>query len=95
MIIRIVRMNFIPEHLPAFLAHFEKNQAQIRSQKGCTHLQVIQDLTAPHLVCTYSIWESEEDLNIYRQSAFFGEVWAFTKTLFQAPASAQSFKQLY
>ncbi|MBC6607353.1 antibiotic biosynthesis monooxygenase [Hymenobacter sp. BT188] len=90
MLIRIVRMTFAAENIPAFLHLFQATETRIRQMPGCQHLELWQDASTPHIYCTYSHWESEEALNAYRKSALFGEVWPATKALFAAPAQAFS-----
>jgi heme-degrading monooxygenase HmoA len=41
---------------------------------------------------TYSIWDSEEALNNYRDSELFGELWPKIKPWFAAKAEAWSVK---
>jgi quinol monooxygenase YgiN len=90
MLIRIVRMSFKAEQVPAFLQVFRNSEAQIRQQPGCQHLELWQDTDDPRVYCTYSHWESVEALNAYRRSGLFGQVWPATKALFAAPAQAFS-----
>ncbi|RFP65833.1 antibiotic biosynthesis monooxygenase [Hymenobacter lapidiphilus] len=90
MLIRIVRLTFAPEHVPAFLRIFQDSEAQIRQMPGCRHLELWQDADDPHVYCTHSHWESAEALNAYRRSALFGQVWPATKALFAAPPLAFS-----
>ena len=63
MIIRIVKLGFIPEQIDAFLENFDQNKEKIRSFKGCSHLKLIRDIHKNNQFFTYSHWESEEDLN--------------------------------
>ncbi|MBF9140200.1 putative quinol monooxygenase [Hymenobacter properus] len=90
MLIRIVRMTFAPEHVPAFLALFHATKRRIRQQPGCRHLELWQDAENPNIYCTHSRWDDEAALNGYRKSSLFGEVWPATKKLFAAPAVAFS-----
>ena len=90
---RIVRMTFKPENLPLFLKIFHDSKEQIRAMKGCRHLELWQDLHAPHVCSTFSIWESEEHLNAYRNSELFGKVWPNTKALFAEKPNAFSVVQ--
>ncbi|MCA8829304.1 antibiotic biosynthesis monooxygenase [Hymenobacter sp. BT728] len=90
MLIRIVRMTFRPEQIPAFLQLFQNSEAQIRQMPGCRFLELWQDLNNPAVYCTHSHWESEEHLNAYRRSVLFGQVWPATKALFAAPPLAFS-----
>lgn len=92
MIIRIVKMDFKPEEVITFNNLFEAYKSQIRAREGCTHLHLLQDITVPTIFFTYSHWQTEADLNSYRNSALFEEVWAKTKVLFQAKPEAWSLK---
>ena len=41
---------------------------------------------------TLSFWSAQDDLDTYRKSALFGEVWPASKALFAAPPEAQSYE---
>lgn len=90
MLIRIVRMTFEPENVPAFLVLFRAFEDRIRQQPGCQFMELWQDLENPVIYCTHSRWTDEAALNAYRRSALFGEVWPATKRLFAASAVAFS-----
>lgn len=90
MIIRIVRMTFEPENVPAFLTIFNESEQRIREQPGCRQLELWQDAENPAIYCTHSRWDSIEALDAYRKSALFGQVWPATKRLFAASAVAFS-----
>ena len=90
MLIRIVRMSFEVEQVPAFLALFRASEQRIRQQPGCRHLELWQDTQNPAIYCTHSHWDDAAALNGYRKSALFGEVWPATKRLFAAPPVAFS-----
>ncbi|MBO0360637.1 antibiotic biosynthesis monooxygenase [Hymenobacter sp. BT186] len=94
MLIRIVRMTFLPEAVPAFLEIFRNSQEQIRQMPGCQFLELWQDADQPNVYCTHSHWDSADALNAYRRSALFGQVWPATKGLFAAPAQAFSVQQV-
>jgi len=93
MIIRIVRMNFRPENIKAFLDIFNDSKSYIIESKGCLHVELWQDLTESHVFVTHSHWESEEALNEYRNSQFFREIWKKTKNLFKEKPMAFSVKR--
>ena len=82
MFVRIVKMSFHEENIPAFLENFELMKSHIRNSAGNRLLELYQDKNNPCIFFTYSYWETEQDLENYRQSALFDEVWAFTKKLF-------------
>ncbi|AKQ47626.1 antibiotic biosynthesis monooxygenase [Rufibacter radiotolerans] len=92
MLIRVVRMTFHPENVPAFLEIFRASKDQIAAFPGCRSVELLQDYHHSHVYSTYSHWDSEEALNNYRQSVLFGSVWKPTKALFSAPAEVFSFK---
>lgn len=93
MIIRVVRMTFKEEAIDQFLEIFDRSKEKIRSFPGCQHLQLLVDAHAPNVFSTYSIWQAESDLNNYRDSELFGQVWPETKKFFAAPPVAHSYKQ--
>jgi len=92
MIIRIVRMTFQEDKVPAFLATFNEFKEAIRHQPGCSHLTLLQDHHLPNVFSTYSHWDNEESLNNYRNSQTFGKVWPATKALFSDKPTAHSYK---
>lgn len=93
MLIRIVRMTFRPEEVDAFLQLFEQTKEKIRHFEGCSHLELMRDYNATNVFSTYSKWHSEEDLNNYRASALFAEVWKDTKSKFAEKPIAFSLKE--
>lgn len=90
MFIRIVKMEFQPEKVDAFLEHFEQIKSLIRSFQGCHHLELYRDKHNKNIFFTYSKWKEESDLENYRNSSLFKEVWAITKPRFAKKAEAWS-----
>lgn len=90
MFIRIVKMSFHKEHIPKFLENFDVMKEKIRSAQGNRFLELYQDKKDPCVFFTYSFWETEEDLENYRQSELFYDVWTFTKKLFNGKPEAWS-----
>ena len=82
MFVRIVKLSFHQKHIPNFLEIFEKKKQLIRASKGCTLLELYQDKKNPDIFFTYSYWNKESDLENYRKSALFKDVWAKTKVFF-------------
>lgn len=83
-------MSFSEEHIEDFLNNFEENKNKIRNVKGCNLLELYRDKTNPNIFFTYSYWESESDLEHYRQSDLFKSVWSKTKQFFNAKPEAWS-----
>lgn len=94
MFVRIVKLSFHQENIPAFLENFEQNKDKIRNAPGNRLLELYQDKENPNLFFTYSYWEHEDDLENYRHSDLFKEVWSFTKKLFNDKPQAWSVDKL-
>ena len=94
MFIRIVKMSFHEENIPAFLENFEIMKDKIRNAEGNRYLELYQDKNNPCIFFTYSFWETEDDLENYRKSALFDGVWTFTKKLFNDKPEAWSVDKL-
>jgi quinol monooxygenase YgiN len=88
-------MEFKPEKVSAFLANFESVKEKIRRFPGCMFLELYADKKEGTIFFTYSRWESENDLQAYRTSALFAEVWATTKPMFRSKAQAWSVDTLH
>ena len=90
MITRIVKMEFVPEDVPAFLANFDSVKDKIRNFPGCNYLELWRAKDDDTIFFTHSRWESTEHLETYRNSPIFKEVWATTKAMFRSKAQAWS-----
>ena len=95
MFTRIVKMEFIVEEIPAFLANFETVKEKIRAFQGCSFLELYRDKNDSSIFFTYSRWEDEKDLEKYRNSELFKNVWATTKIKFRSKAQAWSVDTLH
>lgn len=94
MIIRIVKLTMQTENIEKFKTYFPTVSDTIRHQEGCNLLQAWQDINHPEIFFTYSLWNGEEDLNRYRDSAFFLHFWKTVKPWFAAKAEVWSFDKL-
>jgi autoinducer 2-degrading protein len=94
MFVRIVKMSFHEENIPKFMENFDLIKAKIRNSPGNRYLELYQDKNNPEIFFTYSYWETEDDLENYRKSALFDEVWTFTKKLFNDKPEAWSVDKL-
>jgi (4S)-4-hydroxy-5-phosphonooxypentane-2,3-dione isomerase len=94
MIIRIVKMTFQEKHVQDFLDMFYEKRHDIAAMKGCLHLELWNDKNQANIYFTYSHWETELDLNNYRDSALFAKVWPQTKQWFAAKAEAWTVERL-
>ncbi|MBY8961532.1 antibiotic biosynthesis monooxygenase [Flavobacterium sp. D11R37] len=94
MFIRIVKMSFEADKVEAFLQNFEEVKQHIRNYPGNRFLELYRDKANPTVFFTYSYWENENDLENYRNSELFKEVWSFTKKLFRDKPEAWSVDRL-
>lgn len=94
MFVRIVKLSFQEENIPAFLENFELMKNHIRNSPGNRFLELYQDKNNPCIFFTYSYWETEDDLENYRKSALFYDIWTFTKKLFNDKPEAWSVDKL-
>lgn len=90
MFIRIVKMSFEASKIDSFLEIFDRNKEEIRHFKGCQFLEIYRDKNNTSIFFSYSYWESELDLENYKNSELFKTVWAETKTMFNAKPEAWS-----
>jgi len=90
MIKRIVKMVFRKENIDDFIQFTDEIKSAIKSHEGCLHLDVLQDKKRPEIFFTYSCWRSEEDLENYRKSDFFNNIWPRTKEWFAEKPQAWS-----
>ena len=94
MLVRIVKLSFNPTKTTEFLANFDSQKHNIRKFKGCKRLELYRDRTNPNIFFTYSYWDSENDLEMYRNSNLFKAVWSVTKPLFNDKPEAWSVDKL-
>lgn len=95
MFTRIVKMVFEPQNILSFLNNFEEVKEKIRGFEGCEFLELYQDKNQENIFFTYSKWRGEENLENYRNSDLFKEVWSVTKPLFKEKAKAWSVDTLH
>lgn len=88
--IRLVKLTLKVEHIQDFITHFDTVKKQINNFPGCKGMKLLRDKKKPQIVFTYSEWEDEQDLENYRTSELFGEVWPTVKQWFDAKAEAWS-----
>lgn len=95
MLVRIVKMSFDPEKISEFLDNFHLNKKAIRNFEGCQLLELYRDQNQSHIFFTYSYWEDNSNLENYRNSELFKQVWAKTKPLFNAQPEAWSVDKVW
>lgn len=94
MIVRIVKMTFQEENIDDFIKLFKESSSKIAGMKGCTHLELMKDVNNSSIFFTYSIWDREEDLNNYRNSETFENIWGQCKKYFADKPEAFSMESL-
>lgn len=94
MIKRIVKMEFEPTSVEAFVELFNAHKNDIAHFEGCMHLELCNEL-GTSVFFTLSWWESEQHLENYRNSELFNLVWSNTKKFFIAKPQAWTVQTLY
>ncbi|AXT20319.1 antibiotic biosynthesis monooxygenase [Flavobacteriaceae bacterium AU392] len=94
MLVRIVKMSFDSVYINEFLELFESKKQFIRNYPGCRYLELYRDKNQANIFFTYSYWETENDLESYRHSDLFKDVWAKTKMMFNNKPEAWSVDKL-
>jgi heme-degrading monooxygenase HmoA len=94
MIIRIVKLTFQPEKVNDFIEIFNSSKSLIKNCEGCESVELLNDVTHKNIYFTYSLWQSETDLNNYRQSDLFKIIWSKTKVLFGDKPEAWSVEKI-
>ena len=95
MIVRIVKMHFAADRIDDFNSMFDKIKESIRNQPGCTFLELYQGTDDTQTFFTYSYWNSVADLNNYRDSALFQEIWPKTKAMFDRKPEATTVTKIH
>lgn len=90
MITRIVKLNISNERIEDFRATFRNNHARITGFSGCHEVRLVHDVNNPNIHFTISVWDAESDLDNYRYSEIFAEIWSTVKPWFQEKAEAWS-----
>ena len=90
MLVRIVKLQFKEEKVNDFLLHFETVKWEVASFIGCKGMKLLQDLKNPCIIMTYSVWDDEEALENYKNSALFDSIWQNIKVWFDAKPEAWS-----
>ena len=83
-------MGFYKQNIEVFLQNFEATKTRIRAFEGCDFLELYRDKNTPIIFFSYSYWDSEKQLENYRNSELFKAVWAKTKVLFSDKPEAWS-----
>ncbi len=87
-------MSIDKDKIEEFLSNFHQNKEKIRNFQGCQFLELYQDKNDDNIFFTYSYWNTEEDLENYRKSDFFQNVWSKTKILFNENPQAWSVNKI-
>ena len=94
MIQRIVKLTFKEEFSEEFAVYFTEVKEHIEANKGCNEVRLLRDVTNRNIFFTYSFWDSEDDINAYRKSELFGQVWPKVKAWFDDKPEAWSVEEL-
>jgi len=90
MITRVVKLDFQENKTEAFFKFFDTIKNSVNSFPGCQGMRLHRDIVNPNIVMTYSQWDSQESLDLYRNSETFGKVWPTIKPWFANKPEAWS-----
>ena len=93
MIVRLVKMTFYAKHRDDFERLFNERRHLIGTFPGCHSVDLLREIYSGGETIVYftrSIWDSEVDLENYRQSELFQDTWEKTRSLFASKAEAWS-----
>ncbi len=88
-------MEFEEKGIETFLENFDKVKNKIANFPGCCFLELYRDKNDGTIFFTYSRWRNVADLENYRKSELFKQVWGQTKPLFKTKAQAWSVDTLF
>ncbi len=88
-------MEFAEENISLFLDNFETLKEKICNFTGCLFLELYRDKNDGNIFFAYSKWEDEIDLENYRNSPLFKEIWATTKPMFRSKSQAWSVESIH
>jgi quinol monooxygenase YgiN len=88
--IRIVKLVLKEEYIESFELLFEERKKTIREMQGCNHLALWQDESDKRIFFTYSKWDNQHHLDLYRFSSFFKNTWTTIKPWFDGKPEAWS-----
>jgi len=92
-ITRIVKLTFKPEHITDFETYYETIRTKVAGQPGCNGVTFLKEQNNTGVFFTYSKWDSEVDLNNYRGTEVFGQIWPTVKNWFGAKAEAWTLEE--
>jgi quinol monooxygenase YgiN len=87
-ITRIVKLTFKPEHISDFETFYATIRDKVAAQPGCNGVTFLKEQENTGVFFTYSKWNSVNDLNNYRNTPVFGQIWPTIKVWFSAKAEA-------
>jgi heme-degrading monooxygenase HmoA len=90
MIVRFVKMTFQKDCCDEFEKIFIMSKDKINAMPGCMHVELLKETNNGQVYFTRSIWEHDNDLENYRRSELFKDVWGATKKLFESKPEAWS-----
>lgn len=92
--IRIVKLTFKPQYRENFMKVLDTHKDKIRSFPGCQGVDFLNDRHDPNIFFTYSHWDKPENLESYRESELFHQVWSQVKIWFADKPEAWSVDEM-
>ena len=94
MLVRIVKLHIDEKKSKEFETFFNQNKSKIISFEGCLHVELLRENETNSIYFTYSHWKHNSNLENYRNSKVFGDIWKKTKTYFNGKPEAWSLTKM-
>lgn len=94
MVVRFVSLRATPERQAELAEVVTTSAPVVRAVPGCRGLTILQDINDPLHYLTWSLWDSAADLEAYRRSAVYGQVWPRIRACLAERAHAHTFEVL-
>lgn len=91
---RLVKLEIVEGYEEYFVEVYMNVFSEILKSPGCNTVKLVRDIHSKHIFFTVSEWDTEEDLNNYRASSLFREIWAKLKPHFANKAEVWSVEEL-
>jgi heme-degrading monooxygenase HmoA len=94
MIVRLVSLKLKPDKRGEFEQLFAQSYPRLKSLPGCLSLQLLGDVNGQGDYLTVSHWRTLADLEAYRTSSLFEEIWPQVKALLRDRPWTESYELL-
>ncbi|MBI4648104.1 MAG: antibiotic biosynthesis monooxygenase [Bacteroidia bacterium] len=95
MITRIVKVSVHDSKIDDFVSFMESVRDHMLAFNGCEHWEVLNDKTNKNIFFSYSIWKSEKELEAYKYSTLYKQIWSTCKQWFTKESQAWTVDNIF